>query len=241
MGSYSDGSTQDLSKAVSWTSSDPMVGDVSNAPGTEGLFTSYLAGTTTVTATSGAISGNTVVNVTGTTLTSITIAPVTSSAALGTLVQFTAMGGYSDGSMQDLTASVTWSSSDPGVATLSNAPRHGRPRPDRGRGHDDRHRQHGSHQRLDDAGRRRADSGGHRPEPADTTAPERTNVQYTATGMYNDGSMQDLTVSVSWKSSSNPTATVGGKGNAKAHKAGVCDITATLGAVVGTTSLTVTP
>ena len=69
----------------------------------------------------------------------------------------------------------------------------------------------------------------------------KTGLQFTATGTFSDTSTQDITLSVSWKSSSIPTATIGGKGNAKTHKTGVCNISATLGAVVGVTSLTVTP
>jgi len=40
----------------------------------------------------------------------------------GTRLQFTAMGSYSDNSVQDVTPLVTWTSSDPSVATISNDP-----------------------------------------------------------------------------------------------------------------------
>ena len=45
-GTYSDASTQDLTAAVSWISSDPSVGLVSNAPGSPGAFTSLAVRTT---------------------------------------------------------------------------------------------------------------------------------------------------------------------------------------------------
>ena len=54
------------------------------------------------------------------TLTSITVGPnVTLPAGLSR--QVTATGNYSDGSMQDLTTQVTWASSAPAVATISNS------------------------------------------------------------------------------------------------------------------------
>ena len=40
----------------------------------------------------------------------------------GTRLQFAATGIYSDSSVQDLTTSVIWTSSDTSIATISNAP-----------------------------------------------------------------------------------------------------------------------
>jgi Big-like domain-containing protein len=53
------------------------------------------------------------------TLTSINVTPMNPTISNGNQQQFKATGHYSDGSMQDLTASVTWSSSDTNVATIS--------------------------------------------------------------------------------------------------------------------------
>ena len=40
----------------------------------------------------------------------------------GTRFQFTAMGSYSDNSVQDLTTQVVWTSSDTSITTISNEP-----------------------------------------------------------------------------------------------------------------------
>lgn len=53
-------------------------------------------------------------------LVSLSVAPVNSSIAPGTTVQFTATGTFSDNSKRNVTASVTWDSSDSGIATISN-------------------------------------------------------------------------------------------------------------------------
>lgn len=63
------------------------------------------------------------------TLLSVSVAPTGATVAAGETQQFTATGTYSDLTTQNLTASVTWSSSDAAVATISNAgaPRAGPP------------------------------------------------------------------------------------------------------------------
>ena len=54
------------------------------------------------------------------TLMSITVTPVDSSILTGALQQFTATGIYSDGSTQNLSSQVTWTSSTTAVATINN-------------------------------------------------------------------------------------------------------------------------
>ncbi len=122
-GMYTDSSTQDLTTAVTWSSSSGAVATISNAGGSQGFATSAGTGTTTITATDpgSSIAGSTTLTVTAATLVSIAVTPVLPSIALGTTRQFTATGTYTDSSTQDLTASVTWSSSSGAVATISNA------------------------------------------------------------------------------------------------------------------------
>src|SRR2546425_2664088 len=57
MGSFNDGTHQDLTSQVTWNSSDITVAAVNNSPGLQGLATGLTAGTVTITATSGSISG----------------------------------------------------------------------------------------------------------------------------------------------------------------------------------------
>ncbi len=54
-------------------------------------------------------------------LTSIQVSPANPSIGMGFTQQFTASGTYSDGTSKDITSSVTWTSSDTGVATISGA------------------------------------------------------------------------------------------------------------------------
>ncbi len=122
-GNYSDESTEDITTSVAWDSSDTEVATVSNDPGSEGLASTIAEGSTTITATSGAISGDTTLTVElPVTLLSIDVTPANPTVTAGETQQFTAMGTYSNNSTIDMTAWVVWDSSDTGVATISNDP-----------------------------------------------------------------------------------------------------------------------
>ena len=120
-GTFSDGSTQDLTAAVGWTSSDPAVASVSNAPGAEGVVTALVAGTVTVTAASGGVTGVATFTVTDVALVSVEVTPATATLPAGYTRRYVATARYSDLSARDVTTEVTWQSSNTAVATISNA------------------------------------------------------------------------------------------------------------------------
>ena len=116
-GTYSDGSTQNLTNSVTWSSSNTSVATISGT----GLATGVGTGTSTIQAASGSITGATTLNVTAAVmLSSITVTPANPSIRKGTTQQFTATGNYSDGSRRNLTNLVTWRSSNTSVATISS-------------------------------------------------------------------------------------------------------------------------
>ena len=110
-GIYSDNSKKDLTPSVDWHSSDNAVVTVSR-----GLAKSVGRGSAVIGAASGSISGtisgNGTLTVTDATLVSIQVTPANPAAALGTTKQFTAMGVFSDDSVQNLTEQVDWSAAD---------------------------------------------------------------------------------------------------------------------------------
>lgn len=114
--------TEEEGQEMTWSSSDPTIADVSNAPGTRGLVTAIKTGTVTITATDpeSGMSGSTVVTVTAALLNSIAITPANPSVAKGIPVAFTATGTFSDKSILDLTDAVTWASSVPATVAISN-------------------------------------------------------------------------------------------------------------------------
>ena len=166
-GTYSDGSTHDLTSSVTWSSSVLDVATINRV----GVATAFAVGQTTIEAALGAINGSATLNVvlrggfvltgsmsapridhrvtllnngmvlmagglapsgylssaelyepatrTPPDLESIAITPERSTLSPGETQHFIATGTFSDGSTQEL-ASVTWSSSDPTVAEISN-------------------------------------------------------------------------------------------------------------------------
>ncbi|HEX5651223.1 MAG TPA: Ig-like domain-containing protein [Steroidobacteraceae bacterium] len=238
-GHYTDNSTHDITTQVTWASSNPAVATASNAAGSNGLATTAGTGSTTVSAANGAVSGETTLTVTDAALVSIEVSPATPSIAHGLTQQFTATGLYSDNSAQDLTAQVTWTSSDAAVATVSNAA--------------------GSEGLATTTGAGSttvsAVSGAVSGEttltvtdpalvsievsPATPSIANGSTQQFTATGRYSDDSTQDLTTGITWTSSDSAVATVSNSGFATTVGAGSTTISATSGAVTGVATLTV--
>ncbi len=110
-GHYSDGSTQDITTGVTWTSSDTTIATISNASGSNGLATGVARGSATIQATQGTPFGKATFNITEP-LTMITVSPAKSRrVASGIPQQFTALGTYADNSTGDVTSMATWSSS----------------------------------------------------------------------------------------------------------------------------------
>ena len=117
---FSDGSTVDCtSTATSWGSTTPATATITSA----GLATAVAAGTTTIQVTCGGHTGSTGLTVQAImpTLVSIAVTPASPTQYNGSVVQFTAIGTYSDSSQVDLTsvAGTVWTSATPAVATIS--------------------------------------------------------------------------------------------------------------------------
>ena len=118
---YDDNSTGDVNQQATWSTDDASVLSVVATGATAGLATAKAAGSTTITATVGAVSGQTSVRVTAPQLTSITVNPATATMSVNTTRQFTAQGTYADSSTADLTDSVTWSTGLATIISVSNA------------------------------------------------------------------------------------------------------------------------
>ena len=116
-GTYSDGSTAVLTNAT-WSSLTPSVATIS----TTGLATGVATGTSGISASDGNIVGSTTLTVTAAPpiLVSITVIPANPSVAVAGMVQFIAIGNYSNGTTQNLTATALWTTSSAPTATVSN-------------------------------------------------------------------------------------------------------------------------
>jgi len=236
-GTYSDGSSKDLTAAVTWSSADSTTAAVSAA----GVVTGGATGVTTVTARSGNFSASTQITVTSAnvcaTPVSIAVTPGNPTVPVNTTQQLAATGTNSDASTCDITDLVTWSSSTIANATVSA----------------------GGLAKGVAAGSATitATLGSVTGSTSVTvTAPSITSIsvtpddmtlaigvgeQYIASAIYSDGSIQDLVTGVTWTSSNTSVATVDSEGLATTLAAGTTTITATVGTLTDTSVITVVP
>ncbi|MEZ4358591.1 MAG: Ig-like domain-containing protein [Kofleriaceae bacterium] len=243
-GTYSDGSTQDLTAAVTWASSDAARVSVSNTAGSAGLATALTLGSAMVTATLDGVQGGTLVDVVAPIVSSIAVTPSAPSVTVGGSVQLTSIATLSDGSAQDVTPLATWTSSVTAVATVSSA-----------------------------AGTRglvtavaagssivTASLGGVAGSatvtvnaatltalavtPATASIAVGGTAQYTAMGTYSDGATRDVTGTATWASSAAAVATIsnamGTRGLATGVAGGSTTISASLDGRVASATLMVT-
>jgi uncharacterized protein YjdB len=232
---YSDGSTANVTGSASWTSSAASVASV-NAGGT---VTAVAAGSATITASLGGMSGKSSFSVTAVApkLSSIAVTPGSITVNAGATQAFTAIATYSDSSTKNVTATATWSSSATAVATISAA------------------------------GLATAVAQGSTtvtatlngvsgtatltvPAPAILTSIAVTPAnpsfdvggaqQFTAMATYSDSSTQNVTSTATWSSSNTANATISSSGLATGVATGTTTITATLSGVSGNTTATIT-
>jgi uncharacterized protein YjdB len=242
-GTYSDGTTADLTGMVTWTAAPAAVATVSNAAGTAGTVTAVGVGTATVTATLGAISGTATITVSPARLVAIIVSPAAASVPAGASVGLAAQGIFSDASTRDITGQVAWSSSDDTIATVSN--------------------QAGTNGQVTGVAAGMATitaaldgvSGtavitveaatlrSIAVTPANATTTVGLRSSYSAVGTYSNGTTTDLTTQVTWSTGdatiAAETNVAGAAGQLLARAVGTTTVVATLGGVSGSTMVTV--
>lgn len=243
-GIFSDGTYQDITTDVSWSSSNTNIATISNTAGSEGLATSHAVGSTTITATKGVVSGATNLQVSAAILTSISVTPTNPSTSIFTTQQFSATGIYSDNTSQDITDQVTWSTGSAAIAIASNASDSKGLVLGRGVGTTSVMAQLGSSIGSTTIRVTAAILESIDVEPIDDTLAVGNTVNYTATGIYDNHTTQDITDAVTWISSNGTTISISNapdsQGLAHALQAGSATISAVKDSIVGSTGVTVT-
>jgi uncharacterized protein YjdB len=229
-GTFSDNSVADITNMVTWGVDMPSI-TVSSG----GMLAGVTPGLAQVKATLGAITGTDAVLVSAATLMAIEISPKNGSVGVGSTLQLTATGFYSDNTHVNITTAVTWSSAN-GDATI-----------------DAKGLAKGMTVGQTTVTATLGGVMGSTPltvtaamlisitvSPANPSVVKGTNIQFTATGNYDDNSSQDLTAQVNWSSDNAMVATVNAAGLAKGVDVGAANIIATLKKVSGMTPITVT-
>lgn len=222
IGTYSDGSSINITDEVSWLSSDTSIVTIA-----KGLATGVSAGLSTISASHSTIVSNEAsLTITNELLTEITISPSMSSIAKGNNEQFVAMGTYTDGSSVDITATVNWHSSDTNIATIVTGSGVGV-----NTGVSTISASHlGFHSNNANLTVTAAILSSLQITANSGSIVDGNTLQYTATGTYSDSSIVDLTASVNWLSSDTGIATIV-TGLADGVTTGSCTISANLNGI----------
>jgi hypothetical protein len=232
-GTYSDASTENLTSSVTWSSSQTGTATITSG----GLATAIAAGSTTITATLGAISGNTTLTVVELGVTDITVTPANQTIYDGHTQQYTATATYEDGSTGNITSTVTWSSTSTDVATIAS----GGLATGEGPGSTYIVATSGSVHNSTGLTVAAVELSSIAVTPADAEIAVGDTQQYTATGTYNDSSTGNLTSGVTWGTGNSLICTIDTTGLATGVDEGTTSISATLGSIVGTTGVEVVP
>src|ERR1700716_3706496 len=241
IGNYSFGNPKDITNQLTWVSADTTVASMDN----KGVATAVGSGRVIITGTIQdpvtlkIFQVSTVVTVVPQ-LTGITISPASAQIAKGTSQQFTDTAKYNDGTSPDITSLVAWNSTQSAIATVSSWP---------------------STQGLALAASEcstsifaslgtvtssassltvsNANLLSISVTPAGSTVPLATSQQFVANGSFDDGTQQNISETANWTSSSPTIAPVSSVGVVTGAGLGSATITASSGAVNGTTSATV--
>ncbi len=114
----SDGSAEDITGSVVWTSSVESVAAFD--PSTQGLLFANSPGLSTISGAAGDLWGGASVEVGERTMDSVRVLPEALDIPLGLGGAVSALGTWSDGQQDDVTGQATWRSTNEAVATVSN-------------------------------------------------------------------------------------------------------------------------
>lgn len=236
-GTYSDNSTQNLTSQVTWSSSSTAIANISTTAPTKGLATGASAGTATISASLGSVTGTTQLTVTSATVTQITVSAASSSLTLGLSQQYTASGSFSDGTTQDITNVAQWQSSNSNIASITVSGF----ATGRTLGTVTISATFGGVTGNTALTVNAASVSSIAITPSTGNIAQGTKITFTATGTYNDGSTHDLTRVVTWSSDNTAALTIGStNGLAFGVGPGQANVTATLGSLSPSVPVVVT-
>ncbi|MCY4044721.1 MAG: Ig-like domain-containing protein [Cellvibrionales bacterium] len=120
-GLFNDGSEQDLTKTVTWMSSDDQLASIISGGANSGLITPHQLGSAIFTATDPktALAATCTLPIKNPGLTSITLEPEAPNIPVTTQIQMKATGTFSDGGQIDITTDSVWTVDSGEIAEIS--------------------------------------------------------------------------------------------------------------------------
>jgi hypothetical protein len=236
-GIYSDGTSKNLTSTASFTSSATTVATVSTLT-PRGIVTARARGSATITANVLGKTATSRVTVVDAALSSIRLEPASAVLPAGSTQRFLVRGLYSDGSQRDLTNVAVLRVQNSSLAGLTSTP--------------------GQVMALQPgttsvtasylgktasaaltvtaAVLTRLDVS-----PSSASFPKGTSQQFTATGVYSNGTTQNLTTTASWIAADPTVVSFQNEGLTRGEKVGFTQITASFSGLSGNAQATVTP
>jgi hypothetical protein len=224
-GTFSDGTEQDMTQTVAWNSSQSVIATITPS----GMIAGKQIGTTTIAAVSGSTTGSTNVTVEQAALVSIAVTPQNPTVAKGSTQQLTATGTFTDGSTQNMSNSVVWTASNPGVVTLGSSGL----ATAQALGTSTISASSGVINGQDTLTVTPAALVSIVVTPSNPTVPKGGTQQLTATGIFSDGSTQNMSNSVVWTNVPRGVVTVSSNGFLTGQNEGTSTITASIGSTNG--------
>jgi RHS repeat-associated protein len=233
-GLFNDCKVREITGTADWQTADVLV---ATARG-DGFVVGVAPGSTVVSATLDGVTGTAIVSVVPRRLTEIVVNPVNALLITGRTLQYEATGTFNDGTTEDVTGEVVWTSADTNIAFIEGI---------------------GGQATGIAPGTVRIEAlkdgitgftllnvqdrtlTALAVTPAEATIEAGRTVQLTATGTFNDGTVDDLTTQVTWTTSDGFVATVTVSGLVKGIATGVAGVTASKNGVSASSQITVTP
>jgi trimeric autotransporter adhesin len=232
-GTYSDGSTQNLTQTVAWQAGPSATAKITP----QGQLTGVSKGMAQVSAALQGMTGNASVSIGSAALMSIAVNAAQSSLPLGETEPLTATGTYSDGSTQNLTNSVTWSSSGASVVSVNAAGT----ATAAAIGSATISATSGSISGNAGLSVTQAVAVSLAVSPAKSSLMLGSSVQLQAVATFSDGTTQNMTSTATWNSTSPNIVGVSGSGVASGQQVGSTTVVATSASLTGSSNVTVTP
>jgi hypothetical protein len=239
----SDNTTRNVTAQATWSSATPSVATLGSGRGQTGVARAVAAGTTVIQASYMGLTAQTTLTVTDAVLMSIQISPVNPTLPVGGRILFQATGIYSDNTTRPL-GQATWTSSNTQVADVQTGG------PGRGTatalspGMTTITAAVGGISGSTVLSVTDAVLMSITVSPINPSVAAGTTFRFSATGIYTDNTSRDVTGAAAWTSSNTSVAQVtdgfGNKGVTTALSAGTAVITAAVGGISGTSTLTVT-
>jgi uncharacterized protein YjdB len=242
-GTYSDGTTIDVSTTCTWSTADTTIATVSNGAGAQGQVTANNVGTTTLSCTQSGVTGSARLSVTAPALEQVSVSPIAPTCRVGDMLQFQATAISTGGGSSNVTFTAMWSSSAPTIVQYTGSP--GRFRCI-AKGSATISASYGGKTGTTPVTVTDAVIVSIQVDPASNTLAAGTTQQYQATALFSDGTSRNVTLDpgTTWSSANSGVASVGNagfnKGQVTAIAAGSTSIRATYAGVTGSASLTVT-